>query len=156
MSESFIHYLWQYQYFNKYDLVTNDGEPVNIFHPGYRNSHAGPDFLDVRIRIGDMEWIGSVEIHIDASGWIHHRHDHDAAYDNVVLHVVWNNDKAVTRTDGSILPTLELKNRVEHDLLSMICCCAIKNWLVIRKRFHVHHHFGMLQGSQFSLHSIVH
>jgi hypothetical protein len=34
-----------------------------------------------------------------------------------VLHVVWNNDKAVTRTDGSILPTLELKNRVEHDLL---------------------------------------
>ena len=117
MSESFIHYLWQYQYFNKHDLVTSDGEPVSIFHPGYRNSHAGPDFLDVRLRIGDMEWSGSVEIHIDASGWVHHRHDHDAAYDNVVLHVVWNNDKAVTRTDGSILPTLELKNRVEHDLL---------------------------------------
>jgi hypothetical protein len=117
MSESFIHYLWQYQYFNKHDLVTSDGEPVSIFHPGYRNTHAGPDFLDVRVRIGDMEWIGSVEIHIDASGWIHHRHDHDAAYDNVVLHVVWNNDKAVTRTDGSVLPALELKQRVEPDLL---------------------------------------
>ncbi|SKC45351.1 DUF2851 family protein [Ohtaekwangia koreensis] len=117
MSESFLHYLWQFQYFNKQDLRTSDGEPVSIFHAGYRNTHAGPDFQDIRIKIGAVEWSGSAEIHINASGWIDHRHDHDAAYDTVALHVVWNNDKPVTRKDGSVLPTLELKNRVEDDLL---------------------------------------
>ncbi len=96
MSESFLHYLWQFQYFNKQDLRTSDGEPVSIFHAGYRNTHAGPDFQDIRIKIGAVEWSGSAEIHINASGWIDHRHDHDAAYDTVALHVVWNNDKPVT------------------------------------------------------------
>jgi hypothetical protein len=46
-----------------------------------------------------------------------HQHDKDKAYENVVLHVVWNNNKPVRRNDGSWLPTLELKNRVEEELL---------------------------------------
>ncbi len=64
-----------------------------------------------------MEWVGSVEIHIQASGWIEHKHNTDAAYENVILHVVWRDDKPVKRDDGSRLPTLELKNRVDEQLL---------------------------------------
>jgi hypothetical protein len=112
MSEAFLHYLWQFQYFDKTELKTTAGESIQVFHPGYRNSHAGPDFANARIKIGDMEWVGSAEIHIQASGWMEHKHDRDPSYENVVLHVVWKNDKAIKRRDGSFLPTLELANRV--------------------------------------------
>jgi hypothetical protein len=117
MSESFLHYVWQFQYFAKSDLRTTAGEPITVFNPGYRNSHAGPDFQQARLRIDGMEWIGSVEIHILASGWHDHKHDDDKQYDNVVLHVVWKNDKLVKRNDGSEMPTLELMGRIEERLL---------------------------------------
>ena len=113
MSEAFLHYIWQFQYFDKHELQTTSGDPIQIFNPGNRNSHAGPDFQNARMKIGSMEWIGSAEIHIQASGWTDHKHDRDASYENVVLHVVWKNDKPVRRSDGSLLPTLELMNRVD-------------------------------------------
>ncbi|HZI24270.1 MAG TPA: DUF2851 family protein, partial [Chryseolinea sp.] len=113
MSEAFLHYLWQFQYFDKHELKTTAGESIQIYNPGFRNSDAGPDFSNARIKIADVEWIGSAEIHIQASGWMEHKHDRDPAYENVVLHVVWKNDKAIRRRDGSLLPTLELMNRVD-------------------------------------------
>jgi hypothetical protein len=117
MQESLLHYIWQFQYFDHADLKTSTGEQVQILNPGFRNSNAGPDFSDARIRIGQIEWIGSVEIHVYASGWRDHKHHHDPAYENVVLHVVWSNDFDVPRKDGSNLPTLELKRRVTESLL---------------------------------------
>jgi hypothetical protein len=116
VTESFLHYIWQFQYFSKEDLRLTDEDEVQIFHPGIRNTHAGPDFSDARIKIDLLEWRGSIEIHIKASGWIDHRHSADDAYEKVVLHVVWENDKPIVRTDGSIMPTLELKNRVDMNL----------------------------------------
>lgn len=116
MTESFLHYLWQFQYFDKKELKTTSGELVQVLHPGMRNTHAGPDFSVAKIKIGALEWRGSVEIHIAASGWMDHHHDDDAAYEKVVLHVVWENDKPVVRSDGSPMPTLELKNRVDISL----------------------------------------
>jgi len=92
------------------------GDPIQVFHPGVRNSNAGPDFNEAKIIIGELEWRGSVEIHIKASGWNDHRHGDDAAYENVILHVVWENDKPILRTDGTRMPTLELKNRVDLSL----------------------------------------
>jgi len=117
MSEAFLHYLWQFQYFDKHELQTTSGDPIQIFNPGIRNIHAGPDFHNARMKIGDMEWIGSAEIHIQASGWMEHKHDRDESYENVVLHVVWKNDKPVRRSDGSLLPTLELMNRINPKFL---------------------------------------
>jgi hypothetical protein len=114
MSEAFLHYLWQFQYFDKHELQTTSGDPIQIFHSGIRNTHAGPDFNNARMKIGNMEWIGSAEIHVQASGWMDHKHDRDPSYENVVLHVVWNNDTPIRRTDGSLLPTLELSGRVDE------------------------------------------
>ena len=84
--------------------------------PGIRNSDSGPDFSGARIKIDNLEWRGSVEIHIHASGWIDHKHSSDEAYEKVILHVVWENDKAITRTDGTQMPTLELKDKIEPGL----------------------------------------
>lgn len=116
MTESFLHYIWQFQYFDKTNLQTADGELLQVLHPGIRNIHSGPDFTDARIKIGSLEWRGSVELHIRSSGWLAHQHQYDAAYEPVVLHVVWEYDKPVVRGDGSVLPALELKGRVDDTL----------------------------------------
>lgn len=91
MKEELLHYIWKYRLFNR-PLVTVEGEAVEIISPGIHNHNAGPDFSDARLRIGDELWAGNVEIHINSSDWIRHGHNEDAAYQNVVLHVVFNHD----------------------------------------------------------------
>lgn len=113
MTESFLHYIWQLQYFRKADLKISSGESLQVLAPGSRNADAGPDFSGARIRIDNLEWRGSVEIHIRASGWNDHKHSADDAYEKVILHVVWENDKPIIRTDGTAMPTLELKDKIE-------------------------------------------
>lgn len=117
MNELFLHYVWQYQYFDKTDLRTTSGETIRIFSTGSRNPDAGPDFLQARLKVGEIQWVGSVEIHIDSAGWYQHSHDQDPAYDNVILHVVWTDTTPVVRNDGNALPTLELSRRVDDNLL---------------------------------------
>lgn len=117
MQEAFLQHLWSLQYFSKKELITTQGETVEIFEPGTLNRDAGPDFSQARIRIGDMQWVGNVEIHTHSSGWFEHRHDDDPAYDSVILHVVWKDDQPVRRKDKSLLPTVELRGRVEESLV---------------------------------------
>lgn len=117
MTESFLHYLWQFQYFDKKGLITTTGELVSISNPGILNTDAGPDFSQVKIKVDQISWVGSVEIHIQSSGWYEHKHHEDAAYENVVLHVVWEENKPVYRADGTRLPTLQLKDRVDKALV---------------------------------------
>lgn len=117
MQESFLHYIWQMQYFDKKELRTTQGDRIEIFNTGILNTHAGPDFANARIKIGTMDWVGSVEVHLQSREWAEHHHHIDAGYNNVVLHVVWKHDKDVYRSDGSLLPTLELRGRVDESLV---------------------------------------
>lgn len=118
MQESFLHYIWQFQYFDKKDLLTTQGDQLQVIRTGLHNTNAGPDFSDAKVRIGLMSWAGSVEIHISSSEWEAHRHHQDKAYESVVLHVVWADDKPVKLSDGSLLPTLVLKGRIDPQLLT--------------------------------------
>ena len=117
MNESFLHYVWQFQYFNKDELLSSDGEPISILKVGFLNSNSGPDFSDAKIMINGIEWVGTVEIHIKSSDWLVHHHESDLAYENVVLHVVWENDEPVFRKDNSRIPTLELQGRVDESIV---------------------------------------
>ncbi|MGI4872894.1 MAG: DUF2851 family protein [Janthinobacterium lividum] len=117
MREDFLHYVWQHQYFDKTALCTTAGEEIQVLRPGQRNADAGPDFLNARLRLGDMEWNGAVEIHLRASDWHRHNHQTDAKYDQVVLHVVLTADADVRRTNGSLIPALALAPRLAPDLL---------------------------------------
>lgn len=117
MTEAFVQYVWQFQYFDRRELRTTSGDTVEVFDPGTPNFDGGPDFLNARIRIGDMEWIGNVEVHDNASGWRDHRHDHDPAYDNVILHVVWSFNHVAVRQDGSPIPTVALGSRVDRGMI---------------------------------------
>jgi len=115
--EGFICYIWQFQYFDKKELKTAGGEKIEVFKPGISNTHAGPDFSNAKVKIDGIDWVGTVEIHPKSSGWMEHRHDLDPAYENVVLHVVWQNDQPIYRSDKTLLPTLELKERVDESLI---------------------------------------
>ncbi len=113
MKEHLLHFAWQNKLFNTKDLTTVDGNTLQILDAGKYNTDGGPDFHHAKIKIGDMTWVGSVELHVQASDWKLHGHHQDKKYGNVILHVVYFNDK----TDINI-PTLELNGRISSLLLA--------------------------------------
>ncbi|MDX1903713.1 MAG: DUF2851 family protein [Thermonemataceae bacterium] len=118
MQEQFLHFLWQYQYFEQQNLQTTQAESLEILEIGKHNSNEGADFEQTLLRIGNMEWQGDIEIHWKSSDWNKHKHHQNPRYNRVILHIVWENDvEDVFREDGTPLPTLELKKRVNPDLL---------------------------------------
>jgi uncharacterized protein DUF2851 len=118
MNESFLHYIWQYQYFNKKELRTPNFEEVSIISKGEYNLDAGPDFKYSKISINGIEWNGHIEIHVKSSEWVLHKHHLDPAYDNVILHVVWKDNRPALRTDGSRIATIELGDRIAKSLVN--------------------------------------
>ncbi len=116
MNENFILYLWTFQLFQK-ELVTTDDQPLLVESPGWRNADSGPDFFNGRIRIGDTLWAGNIEIHVKSSDWFKHGHQTDEAYNNIILHVVLENDRPIQRKNGEWIPTLEIKNKFDPQLL---------------------------------------
>lgn len=116
MEEAFLHFIWQFQHLESKELFAHNGSSITILRPGVKNTHAGPDFKDAKIQIGDIIWNGHVEIHVFAKDWQRHGHHQDAAYDNVILHVVWKNDAEVRRIDGTVIPALELQRLVDLHL----------------------------------------
>ncbi|TGE28853.1 DUF2851 family protein [Hymenobacter metallicola] len=118
MKEDFLHYVWQHQYFDKTDLRTEAGELITVLRTGHRNADAGPDFLDARLQIGEVEWNGAVEIHLRASDWLRHQHQTDKKYDQVILHVVYSADQEIRRTNGSVIPALVLAPRLDLALVN--------------------------------------
>jgi hypothetical protein len=116
MTESFLAYLWQFQQFDRTALKTAQGEALHVLHPGRPNAHAGADFQDARLRLGELDWAGAVEFHLRSSDWFRHHHQRDAAYESVILHVVWQHDAPIRRPDGTELPVLELAPRTDASL----------------------------------------
>ena len=117
MSEEFIYYLWRYKLLDSH-LQTTLGENCQVIDPGIQNSNSGPDFFNARIKIGETLWAGNVEIHIHASDWNLHKHQYDKAYDNIILHVVFIEDKKISRKNGASIPTLEVADKFDSKLLN--------------------------------------
>lgn len=112
MTERLLQFIWQFQYFNKGELTTTAGESIQIIFPGQYNTNQGPDFSDAKIKIVKTTWAGTVELHIKTSDWQKHNHHGDKNFNNVILHVVWEDDGG-----NSNIPILELKGRVSKILL---------------------------------------
>lgn len=110
--EDFLQLVWKYQYFEKQNLRTSEGQDLQIMQVGYHNLSEGPDFRESIIQLDGVTFHGHVEVHKLASDWKQHAHSGDPAYNSVVLHVVWENDKEALRKDGTLMPTLELKGKI--------------------------------------------
>lgn len=116
MNEKLLQFIWQHQYYNKSELCTTDGEPLEIIKPGMLNTNQGPDFLMARIRVGGTAWAGNIELHVLASDWQKHGHTLDENYRNIILHVVWKDDTPKQEPIG--FPVLELHSLVPKLLLA--------------------------------------
>lgn len=115
MTEDFLHFLWRFRLLDP-GLITMEGEELTVIHPGEYNRDGGPDFFNARLMIGKTMWAGNVEIHLKASDWFRHRHHHDHAYNNVILHVVETCDAQISRSEHGIIPVVEIRNRYPQHL----------------------------------------
>ena len=64
MKEEFLHYVWKQQLFSKTSLKSVDLKSVEIIFPGFYNTNSGPDFLNAKIKIEQILWVGNLEIHV--------------------------------------------------------------------------------------------
>ena len=135
MKEDFLHYLWKYKKFDVSNLETATGEEIRIIHSGQYLQLAGPDFFNAQISIGDQKWAGNVEIHCKSSDWYVHHHEKDQAYENVILHVVWEHDAAIFRNNNTEIPVLELKKHVAKETLENYQSLSLpKSWIFCEKQ----------------------
>jgi hypothetical protein len=119
MKEDLLHFIWRYRLYDTSDLKTTDGERIDVIQTGIFNTDAGADFSDARIRIGQVLLAGNVELHINQNDWYTHHHNEDKAYNNVVLHVVYeDNGKPAKAQSGETIPVLCLKDYISTDLLN--------------------------------------
>ncbi len=116
MKESFLHYVWRYRHYRSRALKTFCGDSIVVLQSGMPNHNAGPDFLCGQLRIGDQLWAGNIEIHLKSSDWYAHNHEKDPAYQNVILHVVWEHDMEVFRSDDTSIPVLCLSDYVDQNV----------------------------------------
>lgn len=117
--EELLQFLWSARLFNTHGLRTTDGRSVEVVRPGRIQHNSGPDLEDAQVRIDGQLWAGSVEVHLRSSDWYAHGHQHDPAYDNVVLHVVHDDDMPVHSRQGHALPTVELVHRIATDSIAL-------------------------------------
>ncbi len=130
MKEDFLHYLWRYNKFDTTKLQTTENKSVTIINPGDYLQSSGPDFFNAKLIIDSQKWAGNVEIHVKSSDWYLHHHEKDKAYDNVILHVVWNHDARILRKDKTEIPTLQLRDFVEQDaILKYQSLLQPKSWI---------------------------
>lgn len=118
MKEELLHYIWKYKLFYKTKLYTSDKTEIQIISVGTSNTNSGPDFFNAKIKIDEQLWAGNVEIHVKSSDWYVHHHQEDENYDNVILHVVWEDDIEIFNKENTAIHTLELKQYVSKSLLN--------------------------------------
>lgn len=116
IKESFLYYIWKTKSFDFNNLEVGD-KAIIIEDFGIQNHDSGPDFSDVRIRINDILWAGSVEMHIKSSDWVRHKHHKDAAYNKVILHIVYEHDQEIYNEKNDLVPTIALKDRIHKKVL---------------------------------------
>ncbi len=135
MKEDFLHYLWKFKKFDVLNLKTVNNEEITIVNVGQYLELAGPDFFNAQIVIGTQKWAGNVEIHLKSSDWYVHHHEKDVGYENVILHVVWEHDVAVFRSDNSEISVLELKKYVEKATVENYqSLMTPKSWIFCEKQ----------------------
>uniref|UniRef100_A0AB33JMM8 DUF2851 family protein n=1 Tax=Prevotella sp. GTC17262 TaxID=3236797 RepID=A0AB33JMM8_9BACT len=106
--EQLLHYVWKHKLFPLKQLATADGHCIEVIDTGLHNHDAGPDFFNAKVKIDGTLWVGNVEIHDRASDWFAHRHEQDARYDNVILHVCRTIDAEATDSQGRRITQLQL------------------------------------------------
>lgn len=130
MREDFLHYVWESKQFDFSDLKTVCNKKIILIDTGTYTQSSGADFFNAQLIIDGLHWAGNVEIHVKSSDWYLHNHHTDSAYDNVILHVVWDYDVDVYRKNNTEIPVLQLKDYVRKNLNNNYMDLAkTKSWI---------------------------
>ncbi len=90
-SERFLQILWNERHLLA-GLRCEDGRRLQVLSPGLWNAGGGPDFHQAQLLLDGHVVRGDVEVHCASREWERHRHGEDSAYQDVVLHVVWEDN----------------------------------------------------------------
>jgi hypothetical protein len=112
MNEKYLHLIWKSKRLPFHQLKTTCGKQISILDIGTYNLASGPDFFNGKIEVDQVKYSGNIELHVKSSDWFLHGHQFDNAYNNVILHVVFEHDKDVILNDSNLL-TIELENFID-------------------------------------------
>lgn len=117
LSEKLLQFLWNYKIFTTSDFKDLDGNFIEILDYGKWNQDSGPDFLMAKIKMNNLTLVGNIELHLKSSDWIFHRHQNNPEYENIILHLVFQNDLEIKELADKNIPTIELKNYIDEALI---------------------------------------
>lgn len=117
MTEKLLQYLWNHKVFKDFNFRDAEGNPIEIVDFGKWNSDSGPDFLTAKIKVNNIILAGHIQLHVRSSDWIFHNHSHDPHYQNIILHVVYQNDLEIGELKNKNVPTLELIHYIDQNIL---------------------------------------
>ena len=125
MNEALLHIIWKYKLLGQNHFVGSKGETIEIITIGEHNQDSGPDFFSSKVLINNLMLVGNVEIHIKTSDWLKHNHQQNKAYDNLVLHVVYDHDVELPQNEKFNVSVIELKNSIKPSLLDQYSQLAL-------------------------------
>lgn len=117
MNEEILQYIWRFKQFRNFEFLSVDHQEIEILDFGTWNKNAGADFLFAKIKIDGIIFAGNIEIHTKTSDWLFHNHSGNPDFSNLILHAVYVNDCEIPELKAQNIPTLELKNYVDENLL---------------------------------------
>lgn len=117
MKEELLHFIWNYKLLKTQELVSVNGSKIKLFHQGELNKDAGPDFFNAKIEVDGITLVGNIELHVNSSDWLKHKHENDKAYNNIILHVVYKYDKVIEQNKKHNVEVLELKNYLDSSVI---------------------------------------
>lgn len=121
MQETWLHQIWGNRLYESLTFEPHpcipDGVTPIVIDPGRYNTNGGPDFSNLKLRIGSLTWAGNGEIHCHATDWLRHGHQLDPAYNNVLLHIVLQDDGPISLQAGT--PPITCRMQINPDLLAI-------------------------------------
>ncbi len=117
MTEALLHTIWKYKLLGQSEFTGIKNERIKVITIGEHNQDSGPDFFNSKISINELVLAGNVELHIKTSDWLKHKHQKDKAYNNLVLHVVYEHDTELEQNEEFNVSVLELKSYIKPSLL---------------------------------------
>jgi len=119
-TELHLYEIWKQQLFSS-PLKTYAGEDVVVLNAGELNhDRGGPDFRNARIRVGNLTFVGDIEIDRDYSDWKIHKHNINDHYNSVILHLTYSNrfsQEYVYNADGRKIPSISLNKNISKTVL---------------------------------------
>jgi len=116
-NEDFLQFVWQHKLLTPIPLITVSGKEIFILKQGELNKDSGPDFFNAQVRIVDIILAGNIEVHIKTSDWLKHKHQKDKSYDNIILHVVYENDTKLEQNTSNNVEVLEIKDLISKNII---------------------------------------